>query len=168
MLGKRRRLLSMEKAQGQTLMAEKKSNGSRKLQSVSSPRTSRVLQQSSISNDVIVEKLSELSEHIKDVKKNVEAVEALSVSSDKTLAVQAQQLAEHMRRTDALESLVKLNKEELERQDVKVFVEQKELLTKVSEVSTQISNIKTFVTWSVAGIGLIASVAQVVIRLLVK
>ena len=73
-----------------------------------------------------------------------------------------------MRRTDALESLVKLNKEELERQDTKVFVEQKELLTKVSEVSTQISNIKTFVTWSVAGIGLIASVAQVVIRLLVK
>ena len=149
-------------------MAEKKNGSSRKLQSVSSSRTSRVLQQPSVSNDVIVEKLSELSEHIKDVKKNVEAVEALSVSSDKTLAVQAQQLAEHMRRTDALESLVKLNKEELERQDTKVFVEQKELLTKVSEVSTQISNIKTFVTWSVAGIGLIASVAQVVIRLLVK
>jgi hypothetical protein len=135
---------------------------------VSSPKASRVLQQSSISDDVIVEKLSELSEHIKDVKKNVEAVEALSISSDKTLAVQAQQLAEHMRRTDAFESIVKLNKEELERQDTKVFVEQKELLTKVSEVSTQISNIKTFVTWSVAGIGLIASVAQVVIRLLVK
>jgi len=150
-------------------MSEKKNNSNRRLQSVSSPRASKiVVQQTSISNDVIAEKLSELSEHIKDVKKNVEAVEALSISSDKTLAVQAQQLAEHMRRTDALESLVKLNKEELERQDAKVFVEQKELLTKVSEVSTQISNIKTFVTWSVAGIGLIASVAQVVIRLLVK
>lgn len=149
-------------------MAEKKSSGSRKLQSVNSPRVSRVLRQSSISDDVIVEKLCELSDHIKDVKKNVEAVEALSISSDKTLAVQAQQLAEHMRRTDALENLVKVNKKELERQDVKVFTEQKELLAKVSEVSTQISNIKTFVTWSVAGIGLIASIAQVVIRLLVK
>lgn len=117
---------------------------------------------------MIVEKLSELSDHVKDIKKNVEAVEVLSINSDKTLAVQAQQLAEHMRRTDALENLVKLNKVELEHQDAQVFTEQKELLTKVSEVSTQISNIKNFVAWSVAGIGLIASVAQVVIRLLVK
>jgi len=136
---------------------------------VSSPRTSKiVVQQASVSNEVIVEKLSELSDHVKDIKKNVEAVEVLSINSDKTLAVQAQQLAEHMRRTDALENLVKLNKVELEHQDAQVFTEQKELLTKVSEVSTQISNIKNFVAWSVAGIGLIASVAQVVIRLLVK
>jgi len=150
-------------------MSEKKNNSSRKLQSVSSPRTSKiVVQQASVSNEVIVEKLSELSDHVKDIKKNVEAVEVLSINSDKTLAVQAQQLAEHMRRTDALENLVKLNKVELEHQDAQVFTEQKELLTKVSEVSTQISNIKNFVAWSVAGIGLIASVAQVVIRLLVK
>lgn len=136
---------------------------------MSSPRTSKiVVQQASVSNEVIVEKLSELSDHVKDIKKNVEAVEVLSINSDKTLAVQAQQLAEHMRRTDALENLVKLNKVELEHQDAQVFTEQKELLTKVSEVSTQISNIKNFVAWSVAGIGLIASVAQVVIRLLVK
>ena len=117
---------------------------------------------------MIVEKLSELSEQVKDVKRNVESIEALSINSDKTLAVQAQQLAEHMRRTDALEQLVQLNKEELDSKDEKIFGEQKELLGKVTEVSTQITNIKAFVAWSVAGIGLIASVAQVVIRLLVK
>lgn len=121
-----------------------------------------------VSNDVIVEKLSELSEQVKDVKKNVEAIESLAINSDKTLAVQAQQLAEHMRRTDALEELVHLNKQELEAKDEKIFDEQKELLNKVTEVSTQISNIKTFVAWSVAGIGFIASIAQVVIRFVVK
>jgi hypothetical protein len=109
-----------------------------------------------------------LSDQVREVKKNVEAVEALAISSDKILAVQAQQLAEHMRRTDALEELVHLNKQELEGKDEKIFDEQKELLNKVTEVSTQISNIKTFVAWSVAGIGLIASVAQLVIRFAVK
>ena len=148
-------------------MSEKKT-GNRKLQSVSQRPSKIVLKQAPISNEVIAEKISELSEHIKDVKKNVESIEVLSINSDKTLAVQAQQLAEHMRRTDALESIVKLNKEELERQDTKVFSEQKELLVKVNEVSLQISNIKTFITWSVAGIGLIASVAQVIIRFVVK
>jgi hypothetical protein len=148
-------------------MSEKKT-GNRKLQSVSQRPSRIVLKQAPISNEVIAEKISELSEHIKDVKKNVESIEVLSINSDKTLAVQAQQLAEHMRRTDALESIVKLNKEELERQDIKVFSEQKELLVKVNEVSLQISNIKTFITWSVAGIGLIASVAQVIIRFVVK
>lgn len=126
------------------------------------------MNKTTISNDVIVEKLSELSEQVKDVKKNVESIEALSVNSDKILAVQAQQLAEHMRRTDALEQLVQMNKEELDKKDDKIFDEQKELLTKVSEVSAQISSIKNFVAWSVAGIGLIASVAQVVIRFVVK
>lgn len=147
-------------------MSERKTNT--RLQSVSRPRTNKVLVKQDVSADVIVEKLSELSEQVKDVKKNVESIEALAVNSDKTLAVQAQQLAEHMRRTDALEQLVQINKKELDVKDEKVFDEQKELLTKVSEVSTQISNIKNFVAWSVAGIGLIASVAQVVIRLLVK
>lgn len=133
-----------------------------KIRSLSRTKTNKV------SNDVIVEKLSELSEQVKDVKKNVEAIEALSINCDKTLAVQAQQLAEHMRRTDALEELVHLNKQELEAKDEKIFDEQRELLDKVTEVSTQISNIKTFVAWSVAAIGVIASVAQVVIRFVVK
>jgi chromosome segregation ATPase len=137
-------------------------NNDPKIRNLSSARTNKV------SNDVIVEKLSELSEQVKDVKKNVEAIEALAISSDKILAVQAQQLAEHMRRTDALEELVHLNKQELEEKDEKIFDEQKELLNKVTEVSTQISNIKTFVAWSVAGIGFIASVAQLVIRFMVK
>jgi hypothetical protein len=126
------------------------------------------MNKTTISNDVIVEKLSELSEQVKDVKKNVESIEALSVNSDKILAVQAQQLAEHMRRTDALEQLVNIHKEELDKKDDKIFDEQKELLVKVGEVSAQISSIKNFVAWSVAGIGLIASVAQVVIRFVVK
>lgn len=133
-----------------------------KIRSLSQAKTSKV------SNEVIVEKLSELSEHVRDVKKNVEALEALAISSDKTLAVQAQQLAEHMRRTDALEELVHINKQQLEAKDDKIFDEQRELLDKVNEVSTQISNIKTFVAWSVAGIGLIASIAQLVIRFMVK
>ena len=137
-------------------------NNDPKIRNLSSARTNKV------SNDVIVEKLSELSEQVKDVKKNVEAIETLAISSDKILAVQAQQLAEHMRRTDALEELVHLNKQELEAKDEKIFDEQKELLEKVGEVSTQISNIKTFVAWSAAGIGLIASVAQLVIRFVVK
>gem|GEM_PF-4723878 len=148
-------------------MSEKKGSTQR-TQSVSRSRTSKILVKQEVSSDVIVEKLSELSEQVKDVKRNVESIEALSINSDKTLAVQAQQLAEHMRRTDALEQLVQLNKEELDSKDEKIFGEQKELLGKVTEVSTQITNIKAFVAWSVAGIGLIASVAQVVIRLLVK
>lgn len=145
-------------------MSEKKNNNQRNVKS----RTSKILVKKDVSKDVIVEKLSELSEHVKDVKKNVEAIEALAINSDKTLAVQAQQLAEHMRRTDALEELVHLNKQELEAKDEKIFDEQKELLDKVVEVSTQISNIKTFVAWSVAAIGVIASIAQVVIRFAVK
>lgn len=144
-------------------MSEKKNN-QRNVKS----RTNKILVKKDVSKDVIVEKLSELSEHVKDVKKNVEAIEALAINSDKTLAVQAQQLAEHMRRTDALEELVHLNKQELEAKDEKIFDEQKELLDKVVEVSTQISNIKTFVAWSVAAIGMIASIAQVVIRFAVK
>jgi hypothetical protein len=126
------------------------------------------IKNSKVSNDVIVEKLSELSDQVFDVKKNVEAIEALSVNSDKILAVQATQLAEHMRRTGALEELVAINKKQLEEKDEKIFDEQKELLNKVTEVSTQISNIKTFVAWSVAGIGFIASIAQLVIRFMVK
>jgi len=97
-------------------------NNDPKIRNLSSARTNKV------SNDVIVEKLSELSEQVKDVKKNVEAIETLAISSDKILAVQAQQLAEHMRRTDALEELVHLNKQELEAKDEKIFDEQKELL----------------------------------------
>jgi cyclopropane fatty-acyl-phospholipid synthase-like methyltransferase len=137
-------------------------NSDPKIRNLNSARTNKV------SNDVIVEKLSELSEQVRDVKKNVEAIEALAINSDKTLAVQAQQLAEHMRRTDALEELVHLNKQQLEAKDEKIFDEQKELLNKVVEVSTQISNIKTFVAWTAAGIGVIASIAQVVIRFMVK
>ena len=139
-----------------------KNNNGQKVRNLSTTKTAKV------SNDVIVEKLAELSEQVYDVKKNVEAIEALSVNSDKTLAVQATQLAEHMRRTDALEELVAINKKQLEEKDEKIFDEQKELLNKVTEVSTQISNIKTFVAWSVAGIGFIASVAQLVIRFMVK
>lgn len=146
-------------------MSEKKNSSSQKPQNVSSLRTSKiVVKQAPVSNDVIVEKLSELSEHVKDIKKNVEAVEALSINSDKTLAVQAQQLAEHMRRTDALESLVKLNKEELERQDTKVFTEQKELLEKVTEVGTEVSKIKTFVIWGAGAVGFIITVVQFILK----
>jgi cyclopropane fatty-acyl-phospholipid synthase-like methyltransferase len=144
-------------------MSEKKNN-QRNVKS----RTNKILVKKDVSKDVIVEKLSELSNHVKDVKKNVEAIEALAFNSDKTLAVQAQQLAEHMRRTDALEELVHLNKQELEAKDEKIFDEQKELLDKVTEVSTQISNIKTFVAWTAAGIGVAASIAQLIIKFAVK
>jgi cyclopropane fatty-acyl-phospholipid synthase-like methyltransferase len=144
-------------------MSEKKNN-QRNVKS----RTNKILVKKDVSKDVIVEKLSELSSHVKDVKKNVEAIEALAFNSDKTLAVQAQQLAEHMRRTDALEELVHLNKQELEAKDEKIFDEQKELLDKVTEVSTQISNIKTFVAWTAAGIGVAASIAQLIIKFAVN
>ena len=76
-------------------MSEKKGSTQR-TQSVSRSRTSKILVKQEVSSDVIVEKLSELSEQVKDVKRNVESIEALSINSDKTLAVQAQQLAEHI------------------------------------------------------------------------
>lgn len=133
-----------------------------------SPNRNSGNRKKSVSEELVVEKFSELSEQIKDVKKNVESVETLAISSDKTLAVQAQQLAEHMRRTDALEELVEINKKQLEKNDEKLFDEQKELIGKVTEVSVNITSIKNFVGWSVAGIGLVVSIVQLALKFMVK
>lgn len=141
-------------------MAEK--NNIPRIQNLSRrPRASK----SDVSTEVIVEKLSELSEQVRDVKKNVEFIESLSVNSDKTLAVQAQQLAEHMRRTDALEQLVTINKEQLDNKDEKIFEEQKELLQKVTEVGTEVSKIKTFVIWGAGTVGFIITVVQFILKM---
>lgn len=131
---------------------------------MSKSKTTKVLVKKKVSADVIVEKLSKLSSQVSDVKKNVESIEALSINSDKTLAVQAQQLAEHMRRTDALEQLVHLNKEELDKKDEKIFEEQKELLSKVVEVGTEVSKIKTFVIWGAGAVGFIITVVQFILK----
>ena len=117
-------------------------------------------------SDIIVEKLSELSCQVGDIKKNVESIEALSINSDKTLAVQAQQLAEHMRRTDALEGLVSLHKEQSDTKDDKIFDEQKQILVKVNEVGTEVSKIKTFVIWGAATVSFILGIAQFVLKVM--
>lgn len=132
---------------------------------MSKSKTTKVLVKKKVSADVIVEKLSKLSSQVSDVKKNVESIEALSINSDKTLAVQAQQLAEHMRRTDALEQLVHLNKEELDQKDEKIFEEQKELLSKVVEVGTDVSKIKSFVVWGAGAVGFIITVVQFILKM---
>lgn len=133
-----------------------------------SPNKNSGKSRKTVPETLVIEKFSELSEQIKDVKRNVESVESLSINSDKILAVQAQQLAEHMRRTDALEELVEINKQELEKNDEKLFDEQKELLGKITEVSINITSIKNFVGWSVVGIGLVVSIVQLVLKFMVK